>query len=45
LSGLELVILRKERIPRVADSLIKVAVADKGRNIKVVCVFWRLVVC
>jgi hypothetical protein len=36
-----LVILREERIPRItAKSLIEVAVvADKGRNIKVVCVF------
>lgn len=41
----DLVILGEERIPRIAESLIEVAVADKGRHIEAVCIFWRLVVC
>jgi len=46
---LRLVLLREERIPRIAgESMIEVAVvvADEGRNIKVVIrsPFWRLVV-
>jgi hypothetical protein len=40
------VILREERIPRIAsESVIEiVVVSDKGRHIKVVIVFWGLVV-
>jgi hypothetical protein len=46
---LRLVLLREERIPRIArESMVEVAVvvADEGRNIKVVIhsPFWRLVV-
>jgi hypothetical protein len=42
-----LVLLREERIPRIArESMVEIAVVtDKRRNIKVVVVFWRLVVC
>jgi hypothetical protein len=46
LSLFQLVILRDERIPRVAEGLIEFAVvSDEGGNIKVVIVLWRLVVC
>jgi hypothetical protein len=46
LLGFCLVILREERIPRIArESLIEIAVvANERRDIKVVSVFWGLVV-